>query len=185
MCSPVGKIRNIVTLILEKRNTVLLLACQQRAKFEGWLKFEIACAFEHDPDFSNIIIEDNYPTAGRSDVSFVFNSEKYYVEMKTTNTNWRSTGLENKHRPITKNIKGIIKDIKKLENFISSAHGIMIFIIFPIPLSLVEEYPLQLSYHLDHIEAKTNLVAGSLNKNMAYVPISGTYGIGLFVKKII
>lgn len=142
--SPVGKIRTIVSQILEERKSLLLLACKQRAKFEGWLKFEIACALKHDPDFLNVIIEDNYPNFGRSDLSFIYNAEKYFIEMKTANTNWRDEGLEIKTRPITRNIKGIIKDIKKITEYNSLAHGIMIFIIFPIPLSLLNNYPILL-----------------------------------------
>jgi len=185
MPSPVGKIRNIITLILEKRNTVLLLACQQRAKFEGWLKFEIACALENNPDFLGIIIEDNYPTSGRSDLSFIYNAEKYFVEMKTANTNWREEGVEIKTRPITKNINGIINDIEILESRNPSAHGVVIFVIFPIPFSLLENYPHQLDYHLKRIESETKLFSGSLKQNMIYMPISEAYGIGLFVEQII
>lgn len=185
MMSPVGKIRTIVSQILEERKSLLLLACKQRAKFEGWLKFEIACALEHDPDFLNVIIEDNYPNFGRSDLSFIYNAEKYFIEMKTANTNWREEGLETKTRPITKNINGIIRDIEILEARNPSAHGIMIFIIFPIPLSLLENYPLQLDFHLNRIENNTKLIDGSLKKNMTYVSISEIFGTGLFVEMIV
>ena len=78
MLSPIEKIRNIVREILEQRNTISFIACQQRAKFEGWLKFAIAGAIAKDSEFSNITIEDGYPKTGRSDFSFIYNTNLFH-----------------------------------------------------------------------------------------------------------
>lgn len=49
----------------------------------------------------------------RADIMFKEDGETYKIELKTHNTNWRVEGIKNKHRPITKNVKSIIRDTYK------------------------------------------------------------------------
>ncbi|HOW91083.1 MAG TPA: hypothetical protein PK883_02100 [Anaerolineaceae bacterium] len=171
--------------ILIDRCEVLKLACEQRSKFEGWLKFELAFALSNCSDTSELVLEDSYPSNGRSDFSFVYKNEKYFVEMKTANTNWRVAGVENLHRPVTKNISGIIEDIQVLQTKSPPAHGLAVFVIFPIPERLLRETPAQLEFHLDRIERETIFEKGSLQKTMEFVPISEGYGVNVFVVNVI
>jgi len=90
------------------------VALRQRAKFEGWLKFELA-AMVIAQGATDLIIEATYD-AGRADLSFRYGGETYFIEMKTPNTNWRISGVQSKHRPITKNIHSVIADAEKLQS---------------------------------------------------------------------
>lgn len=171
--------------ILSNRREVVKLACQQRAKFEGWLKFELVIALANCSEISNLIIEDSYSSTGRSDYSFVYKNEQYFVEMKTANTNWRVKGIENLHRPVTKNMNGIIEDIQVLYSKSPPAHGIAVFAIFPIPFRLITQTPAQLSFHLDRIERESGLPKDCLQEAMEYVPISDTYGVSVFVVNVV
>ena len=152
---------------------------------ERWLKFELAAALTKHPEISSLVLEDGYLANRRSDLSFVCEDEKYYVEMKTANTNWRVEGVENLHRPVTKNIAGIIENIQILNKLAPTAHGIAVFTIFPIPERLLNENQAKLNLHLDRIERVTNLELGSLRENMDYVPISDQYGLGVFVINVV
>lgn len=97
MASPNPDIQSLLKNILLSRKDIALLACQQRAKFEGWLKFELASALYRRFGFEKIIIEDSYTTNGRSDNSFEFDGAKWFIEMKTANTNWRAENLKKSH----------------------------------------------------------------------------------------
>jgi hypothetical protein len=70
MSAPEQTIQLLLRDILRQRKDVALLACQQRAKFEGWLKFELASALNRAAGFENVILEDGYLNGGRSDLSF-------------------------------------------------------------------------------------------------------------------
>jgi hypothetical protein len=109
----------------------------QRAKFEGWMKIELASALAKIPRVSHVRVEDSYSKADGNrhiaDVVFLFGNRKARVMLKTINTNFRFEGVENAHRPITKNITGVIDDVHKLEET-SSNHelGVIIFAMFPV-----------------------------------------------------
>lgn len=179
-------IKNEIRKILIGRREVVSLACARRSKFEGWLKFELAAALTtKQPEISSLVLEDGYLSNRRSDLSFVYEGDKYFVEMKTANTNWRVEGVENLHRPVAKNISGIIENIQILNKLAPPAHGIAVFTIFPIPYRLLSETPAKLNLHLDRIERETNLELGSLRETMDYVPISDQYGLGVFVISVI
>lgn len=171
--------------ILKNRKDVLTMACQQRAKFEGWLKFELAVAIGRKPGISDVIIEDSYKDKGRSDISFRYMNEKYQVEMKTANTNWRVNGVENLTRPITMNIDGIIDDIGVLKLKCPPNHGLAVFTMFPIPQQLLKYYPERLHSHLRRIEKETELGEASLSRAMKLVPITEDYGVGVFVVHVV
>lgn len=71
--------------------------------------------------------KDVAPERNRIDVTF----ENWAIELKTVNTNIRYKNVKNKHRPITKNTKGVIKDIEKLKS-IGYANRAILFVVFPI-----------------------------------------------------
>ena len=91
-----------------------------RAKFEGWLKVEICNILSNH--FEKILPEQN-----RIDISF----NDWVIELKTINTNYRHVNVRNMHRPITKNVEGIIDDIDKLKRITDKNRGIL-FIVFPV-----------------------------------------------------
>lgn len=127
-------IRKWIVEILEQHKQLLAIAVRQRAKFEGWLKFELAVIAEKNAAQKvevESISDVKRNSGGRSDLSLIYNGKRYDIELKTANTNYRIPGVHNKHRPITKNISGIIQDAKKLSQ--SPNNGIIVFILFPIP----------------------------------------------------
>ncbi len=94
---------------------------KNRAKFEGWLKVELC-------DILSKHTNDITPEKDRIDV--VFN--EWALELKTSNTNYRYEDIQNKHKPITKNVANIIKDITDLRNNQKYSNKAVIFIIFPL-----------------------------------------------------
>lgn len=161
------------------------MACQQRAKFEGWLKFELASALAHHSDFTNIILEDGYPKGGRSDLSFISQGAKWYVEMKTANTNWRAEGLENVTRPVTRNIDGIIDDILVLHQKCPPNKGMAVFLLFPVPVILWNKEPDKLTYHLKRIEEDAPISMDTIKNSAEFVQLTEHYGVFTFVIEVI
>ena len=97
---------------------------QYRAKFEGWLKVAI-CEILADK------MKEIVPEKDRIDIV----GDDWALELKTINTNYRYPHIENRTRPITKNIKGVVEDIDSLmKNDIYSKKAV-IFIAFPLSLS--------------------------------------------------
>jgi hypothetical protein len=160
------------------------MACRQRAKFEGWLKFELAISLSRQAAFQNITLEDGYPSKGRSDISFVSYGVKWFIEMKTANTNFRADGLENKGRPVTRNMAGIVEDFEVLQKRAKPARGLAVFCIFPVPSRLWGSTIHQLTYHLDHIEHGAGLQPGSLRQDCDYVEVNPEYGICTYVVEV-
>lgn len=118
-----------ITELLRDSKGLLSIAIRQRAKFEGWLKFELAHRIEM-LGFEDVEIETKMDyKRSRPDISFMNNLDFYRVELKTCNTNWNIEGISKKGKPITSNINGIISDAKKL----NSNYGIVAFVMFPLP----------------------------------------------------
>jgi len=129
-------VRSWLVEILQNNESLVAIALRQRAKFEGWLKFELA-ARASQAGATDLQVEAPPPGGpsskrGRSDVSFVFDLVRYDLELKTPNCNWRMPGVVTCTRPVTKNIAEIISDGKKLAAY--SDHGLVAFALFPIPL---------------------------------------------------
>ena len=101
----------------------LNLFVKNRSKFEGWLKIELCDSLSKYTD--NITPEKN-----RIDIVF----DNWALELKTSNTNYIHKNVENKTRPITKNIQGIIKDIHDLKKNTLYQNKAVVFIIFPLSL---------------------------------------------------
>lgn len=122
-------ILNAISEILEDRKDFLKIVVRQKAKFEGWLKFELAHYLENI-EMSSVEVETiNERSRSRSDITLLHEGNFYKIELKTPNTNWKIKGINSNSRPITKNIKSIIEDAKKL----NSNYGIVAFVLFPIP----------------------------------------------------
>ena len=100
----------------------LSIFARERAKFEGWLKVELC-------DSLSRIFDDVSPEKNRIDVTF----KNWAIELKTVNTNYRFINVENKTRPITKNIQGVIDDIENLKSsgYVNKA---VLFVVFPVTL---------------------------------------------------
>jgi len=118
---------------------------EYRVKFEGWLKVEI-CEILSDK-MKNIV-----PEKDRIDIV----GDDWALELKTINTNYRYPNIENRTRPITKNIKGVIEDIDSLmKNDIYSKKSV-IFIAFPLSLSTHskdwEKHIVQIKEKLERLE---------------------------------
>ncbi|NQS90633.1 hypothetical protein HQ584_12690 [Patescibacteria group bacterium] len=101
-------------------NQGLSIFAKTRAKFEGWLKVE--CCGILSNHFSYVAPEKDW-----FDIVF----DNWAIELKTVNTNYRYEKAENKIRPITKNVQGVIDDIEKLK---SSRHinKAALFVVFPV-----------------------------------------------------
>ena len=117
---------DLANLIFDKiklkleNNQGLSIFAKERAKFEGWLKVELC-------DSLSKYFKDVAPERNRIDVTF----ENWAIELKTVNTNISYKNVKNKHRPITENIKGVIKDIEKLKSTGYTSRAIL-FVVFPI-----------------------------------------------------
>jgi hypothetical protein len=122
-------LRQWIVEVLKAHPGVMAIALRQRAKFEGWLKFELAAHAELS-GAADVAVEAPVP-AGRSDLSFNWNSTRYDIELKTPNTNWRMPGVANMTRPVTKNFASIVADARKTAA--SNRRPIVAFVIFPVP----------------------------------------------------
>lgn len=128
-------LRDWITEIITENERQVSIAVRQRAKFEGWLKFELAVLAEKkgaqvvqiEP-----ISQDVSNNLQRADISFLYNGINYVIELKTPNTNWDLPGIDKKTRPITKNIADIIADGRKLQQS-SVSVGLVAFVMFPVP----------------------------------------------------
>jgi hypothetical protein len=123
------RVRHWIVAVMEQHRALLAVAVRQRAKFEGWLKFELA-QYAEEHGASSVEVETASDGGARSDLSLVFEGQRYDIELKTSNTNWRMNGVVPCTRPITKNIASIIVDGKKLRK--CPGQGIVAFCLFPI-----------------------------------------------------
>jgi hypothetical protein len=106
------------------------VAVRQRAKFEGWLKFELAACAE-SAGMEKVAVESASREGTRADLTFSYEGRECNVELKTCNTNWRIEGVLSNTRPITKNIAGVILDAMKLSK--CTGCGIVALCLFPVP----------------------------------------------------
>ena len=121
------QLNDILVNILKSRQDLVFIAIKQRAKFEGWLKFELAN--ELNNIYSDTCVEKCMPYKGSEKLVDVF-SNNSCIELKTPNTSYRHDGCENRTRPITNNIASIIDDINALKKI--GVDGYIAFIMFPI-----------------------------------------------------
>lgn len=134
--------------IMLRNQELVSIPIRQRAKFEDWLKFELAKTLRRY--YSDTCVEYNVKTRigsvsddgedERADthklVDIFF--DNVLLELKTPNTNYTNPLCETLTRPITKNIGDIIEDVKKLrgilrqQNLPDSLRGFIAFVMFPI-----------------------------------------------------
>lgn len=127
----------------------LKVAAQGRAKFEGWLKFELVReAVEHHATNVRVEIQNkSVPQKNQLiDLSFQLKGTNYYLELKTPRAGWSNEGLENLDIKKTTNhiggdIRAIMKDAVNLKKFIQwkqpdqpSSKGIIAFVAFPLAI---------------------------------------------------
>lgn len=177
-------VRKKLIELIRNRGDLIRIACQQRAKFEGWLKFELAVALAEDPQISQVAVEVGYSQGGRSDISFFHGAEQWFVELKTTNTNWRVKGVEDRHRPITKNVNAIIDDIHMLQEKSPPARGLVVFIVFPVPVAIWNGDREKLAAHLKRIEQETSIPTGHFLGLAEFLPLTDRFGLCIFVDEI-
>jgi hypothetical protein len=103
-----------------EQNQGLAVFAKNRAKFEGWLKVELC-------DNLTRFVDDITPERDRIDVTF----KGWAIELKTINTTYRVSNFVSKHKPLLKNIRGILKDIEKLKlsTYLNKA---VLFVVFPV-----------------------------------------------------
>ena len=117
------QLNDILVNILKSRQDLVFIAIKQRAKFEGWLKFELAN--ELIKLYSDTCVE----KCMSGKLVDVFSNDSC-IELKTPNTSYRHDGCENRTRPITNNIASIIDDIIALKQI--GVDGYIAFVMFPI-----------------------------------------------------
>ena len=121
------ELNNLIVSILKDNDKLVFIAIKQRAKFEGWLKFQLAHKLLEEDD--KVEVERPYPTNGKLHADIY--AKNAFIELKTPNTNYRYKQCFPCNRPITKNITSIIEDINKLRS-IEENKKYIAFVIFPI-----------------------------------------------------
>ena len=121
------QLNDILVNILTSRQDLVFIAIKQRAKFEGWLKFELAN--ELRKLYRDTCVEKCIAYNNSKKLVDVFSNDSC-IELKTPNTSYRHDGCENRTRPITNNIASIIDDINALKKI--GVDGYIAFIMFPI-----------------------------------------------------
>jgi hypothetical protein len=147
---------------------VVALALKQRAKFEGWLKFELAAGLAAS-GIPEVRLEEEYrQRSGRADLLV----SGIPVELKTCNTNYRVPGCENHHRPITRNIEAICDDCRRLARAWDG--GIMAFAVFPVTSACEPKF----ARHVDKVKEAARL---GEPPTAEYIPIITGAGLFLYV----
>lgn len=124
------EIRGWIVDIVAARADVMAVAVRQRAKFENWLKFELACRAIR-AGATDVLVEAPNGANGRVDLRIAHKGDCWHIELKTSNTNWRIAGVPNRHRPITKNIASIVADAAKLSS--CPGRSFVAFVLLPVP----------------------------------------------------
>ncbi len=123
-------------LIEEKMNDLLQspqldIPLRERAKFEGWLKVELAAALE-GAGFDVTLEKEISTRKRRADLFLGHKGRGIYLELKTVNTSYRFPRVRQCDRPITRNFEGVCKDIQKLGDVPTATSGYMVFAVFPV-----------------------------------------------------
>ena len=86
-------VRLTTTALLGTRRDLIILASRHRAKFEHWLKFELAIALNAHPLITSVEPEAGYGNDDRCDIACQTDEGKYFLELKTCNTRRRRANL--------------------------------------------------------------------------------------------
>jgi len=139
---------DIVSDVLHRHARLARQAMRLRAKFEGWLKWEIVesilASGERGP-WGPVAVErrlQGEEGAKAVDLVLTYEGTECYVELKTANTNWRCSDCENLTRPITMNVDGVIADVRSLQDVVppETAIGLAAFTLFPVPIPHATEF---------------------------------------------
>ena len=141
----IQELNELIVRILKDNEDLVFIAIRQRAKFEGWLKFELSRKLLVYPDLE---VERPYPNDKNQHADIYANNA--FIELKTPNTNYRYDKCITCTRPITVNITSIIADINKLRK-IENSKKYVAFVLFPI-----DEENLY-SEHINRIENEGNV----------------------------
>ena len=174
-------VRQKIVDLIRRRKRLILIAVRHRSKFEGWLQYELAADLESDPMIKNVEPERGYEKKGRCDIACDTNRGTWLIELKTCNTSYRVDGVEPKTRPITMNVNGVIKDIKKLRKGCKSEKGLAAFLFFPVRTTFRDQDRINLDDHLDRIEREAKLHQGLLRRDGEFVNLNQHVGVAVFV----
>ena len=105
----------------------LAIFAKTRAKFEGWLKLELVGLLKNY--WNTVKVEEDTSDKKRK-IDIV--CDEWAFELKTVNTSYKTNNVPDKTRPITQNVTGVIKDIKKLRKQCRKKYKIVIAVIFPV-----------------------------------------------------
>lgn len=163
------------------KRPVLGVALRQRAKFEGWLKVELAYALEQRG--ATVMLEAEAPgvrgAKARADIQADFPGGRMFIMLKTNNANFRFPGIMPRSRPVTKNFAKTAEDIDKLRPATGVSSAFVVFTFFPVASS-AEKRVDQVRLHL------TRLLEGNracLVREGFVVPPSspGAWGIAWYI----
>ena len=101
----------------------------ERAKFEGWVKVELVRILKSV--FNRVVPEEE-------GIDVV--AGEWAIEIKTVNTNYVHPMVKRKHRPITKNVEGVLEDIEKLRKNTRFKNKAALFIVFPLPENAMDTW---------------------------------------------
>jgi len=121
---------------------------KERAKFEGWLKVEVVDILCNKMDPKKITPEapDNNKNITSKEnkkgqhIDIVFDNSA--LELKAVNTSYKHEGIENKTRPITDNVKQLVKDINKLRELYREdiKNKAILFVVFPLYQNNIKKF---------------------------------------------
>lgn len=178
-------VRLATTALFETRRDLILLAARHRAKFEHWLKFELAMALDAHPHITSVEPEVAYGKRNLCDIACQTDEGKYLLELKTCNTSWRVKGCVTKTKPITDNVGGVIHDIKKLRAGCKATGGISVFLFFPVPDPLWNGKASGLRKQLSRIEREGRLPREQLRNTGVFIELTRDFGLASFVVEVV
>jgi hypothetical protein len=150
----------------------------QRAKFEGWLKVELAGALVERG--ASAYLESSIEGAPhRADIEVEFSDgSQFLVMLKTVNTNFRFSGVVSATRPITRNIDGVIEDLGKLRLAATSHTRLVAFPVFPVAIAESARRA-QLAAHINRVVAAGGHIE---REGLVVPPCSGrAWGVAWYV----
>ena len=144
--------------ILQNNAPLLSIAISQRAKFEGWLKFELAAELKQR--YLDTRVEESV-----NGLHIDIHSNKSLIELKTPNTSYSTKGCVNRICTITDNINGIISDIHKLCSIIPRPYnnGYVAFVMFPVD---AKKYQYHINRVINHLGRPLHVCQGPVMINL-------------------
>ena len=160
---------DLICRILNRNQSLLCIAISQRAKFEGWLKFELAA--ELRKIYRDTRVEE--PVKG---FHIDIQSNQSLIELKTPNTSYKTRGCKDRICTITDNINGIISDINKLSTLVPGTYknGYVAFVLFPID---IVKYKKHITRVINTLPKGANVASGNLDV--------GRFPVFVFVARVV